>query len=377
MKFISYLFKDLFIKVIKEKRIIVIMCFSLSITIAISLVLIKGLLVQLGDVNEINESKKSYFVVTQCNIDDSRCILTLDNIINNSDLPEVTRISNIFVNSSSSNYEAQAISQYNSNSSFESNNIIKGNWFSDEDINEGNMIVICNEDFLSKYYPKSGMGDSIKLFNCIFIIRGIVESSDDSTADIYIPYNALTKICEKCNNDMRVSSTLNIDFSEELSESQKIELIDISNKYVHQTDEIKSRYDLSFVGNLLDCILYIGLICIMLMFCVINVINLFRYFSLSNLYEYSILKICGCNNSFITALMILQAFIIIVCSYAIALVEYFISFPFQESFGLNIQLNQIYYPIIFLFVSAAMILSYVPTIKKISTVSPVDNRLRR
>jgi ABC-type antimicrobial peptide transport system permease subunit len=377
MKFISYLFKDLFIKVIKEKRIVFIMCFSLSITIAISFVLIKGLLVQLGDVNEIDESKKSYSVVTQCNIDDSRCILTLDNIINDSILPEVTGTSDIIVNSVSSNYEVQAISQYNSETAFESNSIIKGNWFSDKDINDGNMVVICNEDFLNKYYPNSEIGDSIRLFNFSFTISGIVAPYDDSVENMYIPYKALTEICEKCNNDMRIISTLNIDFAEELSAAQKTELIDVVNKNVHQTDEIKSRYDMSFSGNVLDCILYIGLICIMFMFCIINVINLFRYFALSNLYEYSILKICGSSNLFIMILMYIQSVIIAGFSYGIGLIIYFISLPAQETFGLTIELNFIFYLLIFLLVFILITLSYIPTIKKISTVSPVDKRLWR
>jgi ABC-type antimicrobial peptide transport system permease subunit len=75
--------------------------------------------------------------------------------------------------------------------------------------------------------------------------------------------------------------------------------------------------------------------------------------------------------------MYIQSVIIAGFSYGIGLIIYFISLPAQETFGLTIELNFIFYLLIFLLVFILITLSYIPTIKKISTVSPVDKRLWR
>lgn len=377
MKLIFYLFKDFFVKAVKEKRIIFIICFSLSITIAISLILIKGLLLQIGDVQEINESKRSYFVDNQCNTEDSRCALTLDKILADDSLPAVTDCSDVFLSSLSSDINVLTVTSYNTDRIGNMCEILSGNQFTENDLVNGNMNVICDENYLKEHYPNYSVGDNITLFRESFTIIGIFSSSNDSFADCYVPYNTIVKLCNNGNNDISVSSTLSIDFAEELTLEQKNKLINIANMYTHQTDEVNSRYDLTFSGKVLDCILYIGLIVIMFAFCITNVINLFKYFSVSNLYEYSILKICGSNNGFITILMFLQSMIIVIFSYILGLAEYFISIPLQELLGLNKELSMVYYLIVFLFVVVAITFSYIPTIKKISTVSPVDKRLWR
>jgi hypothetical protein len=373
MKYIKYFFKDLVIKATCEKRIVLIMCFSLSVTIAISFVLIKGLLFQIGDMDEINASKRSYSVVTECNIDDSRCVFTLNNIINNNKLPDITNCSGIYITSAQKNWDILAVTEYSDDTFTSEHKIKDGRWFSENEIITGEKVVVCNYE----KFPKARVGNTVKLFGESFIVCGIAEDTEDIIADINVPYNTLVKLCENGNKDIRVTSALSIDFKNELTAEQKTELINTANKYVHQTDEVKSRFDMLFMGNVFECILYISLICVMFAFCIINVINLFRYFSLNNLYEYSILKICGSSNLFVMALMMLQSLVIICISYGIGLAFYFITVPLQENLGLGNSLNVYYYPMIFIFILVAMSLSYIPTIKKIATVSPVDKRLWR
>lgn len=377
MKFVRYFFKDLFVKAIREKRIVFIMCFSLSITIAISFVLIKGLLIQIGDVHNIEDSKKSYFVVNQCNIEDSRCVFTLDEIEKDNALPEVLGSSDIYIDSLSSELDALTVTSYNTDNLQNMTSLVSGSWFDPGDIENGNMVVVCDVNYINEHFKGYTVGDNISLFGSNFTLCGVSDTSNDSFADCYIPYNAIVRICRNGNNNVCVSSTLSVDFADELTSEQKTELINIANMYTHQTNEIKSRYDLSISGRVLDCILYIGLICIMFAFCITNVINLFRYFSLSNIYEYSILKICGSNNGFIAFLLFLQSLIIVCVSYVIGLILYFVSKPLQNLLGLSAELNGVFYFLMFICIIVAMTLSYLPTIRKISTVSPVDKRLWR
>ena len=250
MKYLKYFFKDLVIKATCEKRIVLIMCFSLSVTIAISFVLIKGLLFQIGDMDEINASKRSYSVVTECNIDDSRCVFTLNNIINNNKLPDITNCSGIYITSAQKNWDILAVTEYSDDTFTSEHKIKDGRWFSENEIITGEKVVVCNYE----KFPKARVGNTVKLFGESFIVCGIAEDTEDIIADINVPYNTLVKLCENGNKDIRVTSALSIDFKNELTAEQKTELINTANKYVHQTDEVKSRFDMLFMGNVFECI---------------------------------------------------------------------------------------------------------------------------
>lgn len=373
MKYIKYFLKDLFVKVTREKRIVFIMCFSLSVTIAISFVLIKGLIFQVGDIDEINASKRSYSVITECNIDDSRCVLTLNDIINNNNLPSVLSCSEIYITSAKKNLDILAVTNYSDDRFTSESKLTYGRWFTEQELSNCKKVAVCS----SEKFPEAKIGGKLKLFGETFTICGIARDSEEMIADINVPYYTMVKLCKGGNKDIRVISSLDIDFESELTAEQKSKLINTANKYIHQTDEVKSHFDMLFMGNVFECILYISLICVMFAFCITNVINLFRYFSINNIYEYSILKICGGSNLFVMVLMLVQSLVIICVSYLIGLTLYFFTVPLQEDLGLGNDLSIIYYPLIFILLLIAMFLSCVSTILKIAKVSPVDKRLRR
>ena len=192
--------------------------------------------------------------------------------------------------------------------------VIQGDFFEQDQLETGDMVVIMSEKAKQDLYPSKNIGDVVLLWGNPFRLIGICQGNENKC---YFPMNCVKNI--KITEDHGIELTAAyVTFEKTLTEEQKENLSSRLSVYKNGTEKIESDFEKMISDYYMIAVKYIFLICVVLTFCIINMIVLVRYFIGKHLYDYVVYKICGIQNYLFAVLIYGQIFILTFLAFIMA-----------------------------------------------------------
>ncbi len=241
-------------------------------------------------------------------------------------------------------------------------NLLEGTKFSDEDIKEDKNLVIVSANINSSTSNKN-IGSTLTIADEKYEIIGINSSYAN---EIYIPYSVYIK--NNCN-----IATARIVFEKALN-NQQSELLKLGTKSIMTSiniidppNQISEQY--------IYLLFVLSLICLLLFFCMINVASLFKFWIEENKYRLMIYKICGGNNKQIYFIVMMEALLLGLLSFAISIILFSLTIPYLKHFKVWHKIGFIQIVFILMMYLFSIYISIIKTGKKVAKINPVDKSL--
>lgn len=208
--------------------------------------------------------------------------------------------------------------------------VTEGDFFEQTQLEAGDMVVIMSEKAKQDLYPKKNIGDIVVLYGNPFRLIGVCQGNENKC---YFPMNCVKNM--KITEDHGIELTAAyVTFEKPLTEKQKENLSSKLSVYKKGTEKIKSDFEKMISDYYMIAVKYIFLICVVLTFCIINIIVLVRYFIGKHLYDYVVYKICGIQSYLFAILIYGQVFILTCIAFIMAVLGWQRVHPYL--FSLNI-----------------------------------------
>lgn len=184
--------------------------------------------------------------------------------------------------------------------------VIEGDFFGQDQLEAGDMVVIMSEKAKQDLYPSKNIGDVVLLWGNPFRLLGVCQGNENKC---YFPINCVKNIKTTEVHGIELTAAY-VTFEKTLTEEQKENLSSRLSVYKNGTEKIESDFEKMLSDYYMIAVKYIFLICVVLTFCIINMIVLVRYFIGKHLYDYVVYKICGIQNYLFAVFIYGQIFIL-------------------------------------------------------------------
>lgn len=208
--------------------------------------------------------------------------------------------------------------------------MIRGDFFDQAQLKAGDMVVVMTEKAKQELYPTNTIGDIVILWGNSFRLIGVCEGSENKC---YFPMNCVKNIKNTEDHGIEITSAY-VTFKSTLTEEEKEHLCSKLSAYKDGTEKIESDFEKIISDYYMIAIKYIFLIGVVLIFCMVNIIVLVRYFIGKHLYDYVIYKICGIQNYLFGVIIYGQVFILTFFAFFMAMLGWWRMQPCL--FSLNI-----------------------------------------
>ncbi len=240
--------------------------------------------------------------------------------------------------------------------------LMEGRKFSKEEINKSANNVIIS----AKFYRDYGK----KIMNTKKMISGkeynVIGITDITLGDVFIPFSTYLKNGYDISECTVVYKNI-IDGKQEQLIKDMIEK-DLSSVNIIYPEDKTLEYVTTFSTALI-------LIFILLFFCMINIISLYKYWIEQNTYRFAIYKICGAKKFPIYFFIIMEVFVIGVIGFVIGIIPYSLLVPYLKEFDVfkPLLLSQIGF--VFMLYILSIFLSVLGIARKVSKAVPIDKSL--
>lgn len=247
--------------------------------------------------------------------------------------------------------------------------ILKGRWFTKEEINEGKYVVVLDKTS----FPGIDLDDMVSLAGNSYKVIGFSESSTidgQKRSGNYIAYNSILSSSVH-GEGFSFSSGFACVFNSPLKQDQ----LDVLARF---SMNIRSEFDMNQGNFITGLIVSFTLTASVLFLVVANVYNLYRHLINKSIYRFMIYKLCGGNTFFLYKVIYLNSFILtlISCSLGFCIYQFILKTFFEQYTKLK-TLNAGFIITVFCVVivySFIVLLNYVKAIVK---MSPIDKRAWR
>ena len=357
-----------------EKKIILTIFFTLVITVTAVLMLSGMFLCEMEGFLEQNRSKITYDIVVDGYGD-------IERLVTMTGIPGFFQI----MAQSSANMEEDGYSQLliedwifpegttEVTEEDYQTEVLEGRFFSKKELEDGNCSVILSKSAKEKYFPMIKIGQEISYFGYSFRLIGIMASEGK---DILLPAYCVKNLTETNLHSFKISKLLVV-FKKPLSGTQVKSIESSLKSYQNGTVELKSDFEILLFDYYMRAIKYIFLLGAILLFCLMIIAGLFRYYFGLHIPEYVIYKICGIPNLYFWGLVYGQTILYGTISYLTGLLLYFV---FQKSL-IRFEISSYLTVAEYLWVYAALIviqlLTVTPIAVKLQKLLPMNRELWR
>lgn len=191
--------------------------------------------------------------------------------------------------------------------------ILKGRSFNLTELEDGELVVILNQDDYLTYYRDFKLGDEIPVFNTKFKFIGV------SKYETVIPYNTIQKLSQE-NNELSVNEIW-ITTVKPLTKSEITNMIKHASSIIQDTEyEISSNFSSILTSKVVNVSGSVIIALIISIICIVNLVFNVKMLTLKDKYSTRIYLSLGYARSNIMACLILEIIFIFIISLSIALV---------------------------------------------------------
>jgi hypothetical protein len=381
MKKIKFLLKELVIIIKKDTLIIITIMFSIIISMIATLVLSSTMYKELDTVFSTSISKVSY--AFNLNGEDD-----LDKILNSNYLPAISSVLDIeYIYGGEIDEEMKQI-DFNIHMYFHfdedkevfnsydlDSRIIEGNYFSKEQLKTGEQVIILLEDTRKQYFAGNKVGDEIKVYGSYYKLVGVVDF-ELIQSSCFVPYTSLKG--KKIGNDVDLDICgISIRFKKILNQRQKDLLQKDLKAYTGKEIKIESDFEKMLFDYYMRAVKYIFIIFAVILFCMLNIVGLFRYMIGRNMYSYVVYKLCGIKNSFFVVLVYTQSTTLMIISFLVAVICYKKIIPYMVTYKIANELPNSILIFCFILTLFTIDICLISTVRKVASKSPIDRILWR
>lgn len=254
------------------------------------------------------------------------------------------------------------------------NSIVQGSYFTNKQLEDGEAVVILSEDIMKQYYTNIKIGDTMYLFENLFRIIGVFKGAEHTCL---LPLNYLQYLkTDPQEYEYQITGMTTI-FENTLSSQQLEDLRSQLKAYGNTDKKIQSDYENMLFDYYMIAVKYIFLILAILVFCILNIVGLFRYLFGCHIYDYVIYKIYGIKNSFFIALVYGQAFLFMTIAYLLAVWIYQTLEPHLLTLNISISLSGKFQLLVYGITLCIQFAALAPIAYKIIKHSPMNRDLWR
>ena len=307
MKIIIIVFKSICNLLYSYRRISAIILISLIITSAASFHLFGMILRVNAEVSSESYGRRIYKVKFE---DDTDYVLkkrVVESIFSMDGIPEIHQLELQYrSNINGEEYVVNGISE-----NYSSLYIIEGRMFLSEEIKQSQNVAISSSKFHNEDRKYDYEGTTQKINECEYDIIGIVTGF---SKEIFIPYTNFL------NNNYDIDN-FTVVFDEIPKKNQSEVVKDEILKYIPSARiTVPSPMSTASLAYLFAAFLLVSLL---LFFCMMNIVNLLRYWMEKNKYRIMIYKVCGARKHDIYSLIILEDFALGIFGFTIGGVLYY------------------------------------------------------
>lgn len=263
-------------------------------------------------------------------------------------------------------------------------NILEGRWFTDEEILNGDDVIVLSRPWLQKNMPESffKIGDSYVINDEQFKIIGFTDGVDEVLEVAYlpqpnyIPYKTMLKHESDSSGFNIYGGYMHVEFERPLSKSERLEIAALFGNE-HSSNIPMSQVDIAGSGYYLATVLVFVIAIVMVFISALNIMGLHKSVLQLNIYRYMVYKICGATNKFISKAIRSTTYFISFCSTVIgSLIYLLLSHILSNEYG-NFKISWFAYLIMGLTVIFCNEIIIRPVIKSVSQKQPIDRSMWR
>ncbi len=224
--------------------------------------------------------------------------------------------------------------------------------------------IIISEETRDNYFKDADIGGMIPIGDRQYCVAAIVASDKNYVlgADLETDFDA----------QLLINSFI---FSEPLNNSQREYYHIVLSKYAGSEDV--NLYETRRFGEIMTYATYCAIVLLLLFFCMVTVMRLFRYIFTDRLYVYNIYKIHGIRRSGLMMVLTSDILLITICASVLGILLFMLSKPLQRYF----QIDRNIPPEIMTAVVAGMLfvaaVTAFPIISKLAEKPPLDREFWR
>lgn len=398
---LRFIFSDFFDIVRGAKKAVIIIAFSVSITTAVILSFISILLDTVGTLQDLEYESRFYKIpVTSC------YALPRMESVNQllfGDYPEIKNMYPFWVNSFKLTDSFSGLTggsgSYALYSEFDgypvmdqsfcsylyipSPHIIRGRWFTVEEILNGDNVVVLSQPWLEENRPELNP-DTLEIFtinDIAYRVVGLTDGVDKTLEEYdissnYIPYRTMERNETDDSGFMIAGYQVFIEFVRPLTKDERLQ-IGLSFAQGGNVDLPMSNLDVSGSGYLLNTLVVFGIVVMMIFVCAINIMGLYRSVLKMNSYRYMVYKVCGARSSFISHTLRFTTVCFTVLSSICGGLLYGIVSHFVPKEFLPVSLPWYGYVVTILLMTGLLLAVVYPMIRDITRRQPLDRQLWR
>lgn len=262
-------------------------------------------------------------------------------------------------------------------------NILQGRWFTQEEILNGDNVVVLSKPWLEENHPDLDP-DTLEQFTINDIpyqVVGISDGIDNTLNSFYVPSNYIPYRTLEKNETDKSGFMINgyqvfIEFERPLTKEERMEIAQSFARggyFLVPT----SNLDMSGTGYLWNTLVVFGIAIVMIFICALNIMGLFRSVLKMNSYRYMVYKVCGARRSAISRTLSFTTLCLTASSgLAGCLLFWLISLAVPNGF-FPLYVPWYGYLVIILTLTGLMQLVIRPMIRDISRRQPLDRQLWR
>ncbi len=263
-------------------------------------------------------------------------------------------------------------------------NILEGRWFTDEEILNGDDVIVLSKSWLQKNMPEASykIGDGYVINDEQFKIIGFTDGVDEVLEAVYlpqpnyIPYKTMLKHESDSNGFNVYGGYMHVEFERPLSKNERLDIAALFGNE-HGSNIPMSQVDIAGSSYYLATVLVFVIAIVMVFISTLNIIGLHKSVLQLNIYRYMVYKICGATNKFISKAIRFTTYAISLCSTVIGSLIYLLfSNVLPKEYG-NFKIGWFAYLIMGLTVIFCNELIIRPVIKSVSQKQPIDRSMWR
>lgn len=379
MKKIYFVLKEVKNRFRKDGLVMATIIFSIFISVLSILILASTMLAELNSVFGDTFLKRVYSIELEGFED-------LENVLNASYLPEISSIP--FLNEYYGSSDNEDNVSFNTEMKFVYDGdkeylnsydlqeaMVEGSNFSEEQLENGEQVIVISLDIKNKYFSTKNIADEITLMGSHYKLIGVVNSKS-YPGTCFIPYTSL-KYKKQMEGTTYGIDSIYLNFKNSLDNHQINKLERELKAYKNQNKEIKSDFEKMLFNYYMIAVKYILIIIAVLIFCILNIVGVFRYLVGRNIYDYVIYKLCGIENSFFITLVYLESTILLTVSFLLGTLCYKWLISFIIHYDIAVELPNYIIVICYFLTFLLISVSLIPTVEKVRRKSPVDRILWR
>lgn len=225
-------------------------------------------------------------------------------------------------------------------------------------------VILLGNETHKKFFSGNDIGNIIQIGDTQYIIAAIVSSDKNYVfgADL----------------DASIESQFLIDtliFSEPLTNAQRNYYHLILSKYKGSEDI--NLYEIRKFGEIMTYVTYCVVVVLLLLFCMITIIRLFRYVFTNRLYVYNIYKIHGINQNQLAIMLAFVILIITAVSSVLGVTLFYFSKPVQNYFYIYRELSTKIIASVIVVMLLLSVVTAFPTINRLAKRPPLDRTFWR